>query len=100
MSRKSISIVVPKKGVGANSDSVSDLVVSNDAGVADGGVDTWVSQDAAPQDEPAASAVGALTFNVPAEPDWIHVAQSLLVPQVVFWSWTVNTAKKNLARFL
>jgi hypothetical protein len=94
MSRKSVSIVVPKKSAGPNGESITDLVVSNDVG----GVDTWVRQDEARQEEPASS-TDALTFTVPAQPDWIHVAQSLLVPQVVFWSWTVSTARKNLERF-
>jgi hypothetical protein len=97
MSRKSVSIVLPRKDAGANGESIAAPVVSTDAG----GVDIWVSQDdGVRQDEPAAAAPGALTFAIPDEPDWIDVAQSLLVPQVVFWNWTVSAARKNLAFFL
>ena len=104
MSRKSVSIVVPRKRAAANGASVPE-VVANGAAVADKGVDTWVSQDDVKQEDvrrdgPSSAEAPALTFTVPAEPGWIDLAQSLVLPQMVFWSWTVSAARKNLARFL
>jgi hypothetical protein len=98
MSRKSVSIVVPRKDAAASAESLPAPVASDDARGVDSGVESWVSQAEVRQDEPASS--GALTLTIPAEPDWTDLAQSLLVPHVVFWSWTVNRAKKNLAFFL
>jgi hypothetical protein len=105
MSKKSVSIVVPKKVAAATGESVPDAVAPNGGG----GVDIWVSQNEVGADEmkqgangggarqnaPSSASADGLTFTIPAEPGWADLAQSLFVPQVVFWSWTVATAKKN-----
>jgi hypothetical protein len=49
----------------------------------------------------APSAPGGLSFTIPAEPDWMDVTRiGLFLPQIAFWYWTVNAAKKNLSLFL
>ena len=105
MSRKSVSIVVPRKRAAASVKPAPDVVALNGGGGVDRGVDTWVSQDEVKQEsvsqsESTSSEAPALTFTIPAEPGWIDLAQSLVLPQMVFWSWTVSATKKNLARFL
>ncbi len=98
MSRKSISIVVPQKGA-ASQDSGSNVTPILESR-AENRVDHWVRQeDSAPAATPGVP--GALTFTIPAEPDWMDVTQiGLFLPQMVFWYWAVNAAKKNLGLFL
>ena len=102
MSRKSISIVVPQKGLLSqeSGSNVTSILGSR----ADSRADHWVRQeDPAPAPAPAVApgAPGALTFTIPAEPDWMDVTRiGLFLPQIAFWFWTVNAAKKNLSLFL
>jgi hypothetical protein len=106
MSRKSISIVVPQKSLvsqesGSNVTSILESRAENRA-------DQWVRQEepaASPAPAPAPVAApgvpGALTFTIPAEPDWMDMTRiGLFLPQMAFWYWTINAAKKNLGLFL
>ena len=100
MSRKSISIVVPQKGAAAQ-DKPSN--VTPILGLrAENRVDHWVRQEeAAPAPAATPAAPDALTFTIPAEPDWMDMTRiGLVLPQMAFWYWTINAAKKNLSLFL
>jgi hypothetical protein len=100
MSRKSISIVVPQKGLLSqeSGSNVTSILGSR----ADSRADHWVRhEEPAPAPAVAPAAPGALTFTIPAEPDWMDVTRiGLFLPQIAFWYWTVNAAKKNLGLFL
>ena len=103
MSRKSISIVVPQKGA-VSPESGSQEKRSNVTSIlgsrTESRADHWVrQQEPAPAAAPVAP--GALTFTIPAEPDWVDITRiGLFLPQMAFWYWTVNAAKKNLGLFL
>jgi hypothetical protein len=102
MSRKSISIVVPQKGLVAqeSGSNVTSILGSRP----ENRVDHWVRQEEpAPPGAPGIPGAlpGALTFTIPAEPDWMDMARiGLFLPQMAFWYWTLNAAKKNLGLFL
>jgi hypothetical protein len=98
MSRKSISIVMPQKGAAAQDKPSNVTPILGSRG--ESRVDHWVRQDeAAPAAAPAAP--DALTFTIPAEPDWMDLTRiGLVLPQMAFWYWTINAAKKNLSLFL
>jgi hypothetical protein len=98
MSRKSISIVMPQKAAVSQDEqsNVTPFLGSR----AESRADHWVRQEeGAPAAPPAAP--DALTFTIPAEPDWMDVTRiGLFLPQMAFWYWTVNAAKKNLSLLL
>jgi hypothetical protein len=101
MSRKSISIVVPQK-VLLSQESGSNVTSILGSRADNSRADHWVRQEEpAPAPVAAPSVPGALTFTIPAEPDWVDVTRiGLFLPQIAFWYWTVNAAKKNLGLFL
>jgi hypothetical protein len=103
MTRKTVSIAIPKKPAAVAP-----------APQAETHADHWVRQDAspapAPVEIPAPAQVPAapselppqapLNLSIPRDPSLFDAAKvSFIVPQLVYWQWTLSAIERNLKLF-